>query len=277
MTEQEGTMTARKRVLVVGMSGLIGGLVGPKLAERHEVRALNRRPVEGYETCQADIADLDAIRPAFEGVDTVVNLTTYTSSDRSSAASGEEDVAGYISTNVVGARNVYEAARAADVGRVVFASAGASVYNYITEEPYKSLAEARWDDVPQDFRKLSHLDPYRPNGVYGASKAWGEALGRFYSDVHGMSVICVRVGHVPKPPQDEYQLPPYEASIYCSHRDIVQMFDRCVEAPDDLRFDVLFACSNNRGLFRDIEHSRKVVGFVPQDGIRDWPWKKPVR
>ena len=53
------------------------------------------------------------------------------------------------------------------------------------------------------------------------------------------------------------------------------MFERCVEAPDDLRFDIFFAVSNNRGRFRDIEHPREVVGYVPQDGIKDWPWKKP--
>ena len=264
-----------QRILVVGMSGLIGGMVGPKLAERHEVRALNRRPVQGYKTFQADIADLDAIRPAFEGVDTVVNMATHMSRDGGSAASAEEDVAGYISTNVVGVRNVYEAAREAGVGRVIFASAGASVFNYVMDEPHAALAEARWDDVPPGTPKLTHLAPYRPNGVYGASKAWGEALGRFYSDIHSMSVICVRVGHVPTPPQDEYQLSAYEASIYCSHRDIVQVFERCAEAPDSLRFEVFFACSDNRGLFRDIEHAREVVGYVPQDGIKDWPWKKP--
>ena len=123
--------------------------------------------------------------------------------------------------------------------------------------------------------RLTHLAPYRPNGVCGASKAWGEVLGRYYSDVHGISVICVQVGHVPHPPKTEYDLSPDEASIYCSHRDITQMFERCVNAPDHLRFDIFFACSNNRGLFRDIEHPRKVVGFVPQDGIKDWPWKKP--
>ena len=36
--------------------------------------ALNRRPVPGVECHQADIADLDAIRPAFEGIDVVVHL-----------------------------------------------------------------------------------------------------------------------------------------------------------------------------------------------------------
>ena len=258
-----------KRILVIGMSGVVGGLLGQKLAQSHCVVALNRTAVEGFEWFRGDITDLDAIRPAFEGVDTVINMATHQAVGGGSAAASPVDVAGYLSTNVVGAYNVYEAARQAGVGRVILASAGACVFNYVTEEPYKSLAEGRWQDVPPDVAKLTHLAPYRPNGVYGASKTWGEALGRYYCDVHGMSVICVRVGHVPHPPQTECDLSPYEASIYCSHRDIVQMFERCVDAPDTLRFDIFFACSDNRGLFRDIEHPRNIIGYVPQDGIKE--------
>ena len=257
------------------MSGVIGGLIGRKLAERHDVRALNRSKVEEVEWFDADIADLDAIQPAFEAVDIVINMATHMPAGGGSASTAAEDVAGYLSTNVIGGYNVYEAAHRAGVKRLIFASAGASVFNYVTEEPYLAMAEARWADVPEDVPRLTHLEPYRPNGVYGASKAWGEVLGRYYSDQHGMSVICVRVGHVPHPPETEYDLSAYQASIYCSHRDIVQFFERCVDAPDDLRFDIFFASSDNRGLFRDIEHPRKVIGYVPQDGIKDWPWKNP--
>ena len=172
------------------------------------MQALNRRAVEGFKTFQADIGDLDAIRPAFEGVDTAINMATYSPkgiqhalglASRISSVATADDVPGYISTNIVGAYNVYEAAREAGVRRVVYASAGASVFNYVTEEPYLSMAEGRWADVPPAPPMLTHLSPYRPNGVYGASKAWAEALGRAYSDLHGISVICVRVGHVPPP------------------------------------------------------------------------------
>ena len=60
-----------KRVLITGMSGLIGGLLRGHLERQggYRLRALNRRPVEGVECVQADIADLEAIRPAFEGID----------------------------------------------------------------------------------------------------------------------------------------------------------------------------------------------------------------
>ena len=68
-----------RRVLVTGMSGLIGTAVRARLEGRWTLRALNRRPVEGVETHQADIGDLDAIAPAFRDVDAVVSaaLGTY--------------------------------------------------------------------------------------------------------------------------------------------------------------------------------------------------------
>ena len=54
----------RKRILITGMSGLIGGIVRQRLQGKHDLSALNRRDVEGVECHRADIADLDAIRPA---------------------------------------------------------------------------------------------------------------------------------------------------------------------------------------------------------------------
>ena len=58
-----------KRVLITGMSGLIGGLLKDHLQQAggYELAALNRRHVEGVANFQADIADLEAIKPAFEG------------------------------------------------------------------------------------------------------------------------------------------------------------------------------------------------------------------
>ncbi|MFI5377628.1 MAG: NAD-dependent epimerase/dehydratase family protein, partial [Candidatus Rokuibacteriota bacterium] len=63
-----------RRVLVTGMSGLIGAAVRRRLEGRFALRALNRRPVAGVESHQADIADLEAIAPAFRDVDAVVHL-----------------------------------------------------------------------------------------------------------------------------------------------------------------------------------------------------------
>src|SRR5262245_19186804 len=70
----------KKRVLVTGASGLIGQIVLRKLGMKYAFSGLNRRPVEGIPHLQADIADLAAIRPAFQAIDTVVHLAGYTGS-----------------------------------------------------------------------------------------------------------------------------------------------------------------------------------------------------
>jgi hypothetical protein len=47
------------------------------------------------------------------------------------------------------------------------------------------------------------------------------------------------------------------------------MVERCLAAPDRLRFDVFFVTSDNKWSYRDIEHARAVVGYVPQDRAED--------
>ena len=93
-----------------------------------------------------------------------------------------------------------------------------------------------------------------------------ENLGQMYSEQCGVSIICIRVGKVEV---DDVPLNARTASVWCSHRDIVQMIDRAVHAPDDLKYAVVFACSDNPMRYRDIEHARKLLGFVPQDSAAD--------
>ena len=68
----------KKKVLVTGGSGLIGGLVLKNLADKYEFSVLNRRAVEGVPCTQADISDFDAILPAFKDIHTVVHLAADT-------------------------------------------------------------------------------------------------------------------------------------------------------------------------------------------------------
>src|SRR5687767_5171065 len=106
-------MTAR-RVLVTGMSGLIGGAFRQACEGQYAMRALNRRAVPGVECHLADLGDLDAFLPAFSGVDTVVHLAA--------AAGDHQAPADILRSNVTGTYHVFEAARRAGVRRVIFAS-----------------------------------------------------------------------------------------------------------------------------------------------------------
>ena len=131
-------MADGKKILITGMSGLIGGLCGRHLSGRNVVTALGRQPVEGFSTTIANIADYDAIRPAFEGIDAVVHMA---------ASRGNQPFEVHLQANVTGVYNVFEAARDAGVQRVVAASSGAVVAGYERDEPYgwsSAAAGKRW-------------------------------------------------------------------------------------------------------------------------------------
>ena len=129
------------------------------------------------------------------------------------------------------------------------------------QEPYKAMTERRHDDIPDDVSIITPDIPAEPRGIYGASKVWTESLARVYAHRHGLSCLCVRIGQVER----DRPRPPQGADIYVSQRDIVQMFECCVNAPDDLRFDIFYGMSNNDYRWVDIDHAREAIGFVPQD------------
>src|ERR1051325_9574840 len=135
----------RQVVLVTGLSGLIGGALRRHLDPAvWELRSLSRRAVEGVTSHRADIGDLDAIQPAFAGVDAVVHLA---------AAVGQPSFDVVLRANVIGTYNVFEAARRAGVKRVIFASSGATVSGWEREEPYRSLVAGRYEGLRPSPRR----------------------------------------------------------------------------------------------------------------------------
>jgi nucleoside-diphosphate-sugar epimerase len=249
---------ATPRVLVTGLSGLIGRALRKEIEGRTELSALNRSAVEGLPCHRADVANLDAIVPAFEGVDTVVHLSA-------EAGSPNPPWSIILGTNVTGTYNVYEAARRAGVRRVVFASSGATVSGIESETPYRDLVAGRYDGLTR-WPLVTHLSPVRPAGLYGVSKVWGEALGRQYADSHGLSVLCVRIGRVHA---EDRPLSARDFSVWCSQRDIARLLARCIDAPPTLRYEIVFGNSRNKWGYRDLEHTRAVLGWEPMDAAED--------
>lgn len=248
----------RKTVLVTGMSGLIGRAMKERLADKYAFRALNRSPLEGVPCHRADIADLQAIRPAFEGVDTVVHLAALARSE-----APWEDI---LRHNIIGTYNVFEAARLAGAKRVVYASSGATVGNYERDLPYSALVAGHYDGG-RSWPMVTHESPVRPHTLYGVSKVVGETLARHFAEAFGISMICLRIGAVTA---EDRPTEPRHFSVWCSQRDVVQMIDRCIAAPESLRFDVFFVVSDNQWSYRDLDHPRAAVGFQPEDRAEDY-------
>ena len=246
------------RILVTGMSGLIGGAAGEVLRKEHELTALNRGNVEGVSTHQADIGDFELIRGAFDTQAMVVHLA---------AKAGENYTwAELRDTNVEGTRNVFKAATDAGVRRVVYASSGATAAGWEQDEPYRALVEGRYGDLPENWPLITEEMPPRPRGIYGATKVWGEALAQHFADTTETGFISIRIGYVNA--QDR-PTNARQRSVWCSQRDVVSAILASVQAPLELRNDVFFANSSNRYGYRDLGHADAAVGFRPQDAAEE--------
>lgn len=258
--------TGRKRqVLITGAEGTIGTLVREFLADRYDLRSLTREPA-GFPSHVADIADLEAIQPAFAGIDAVVHL----------AASSQIEApwADVLPNNLIGTYNVFEAARQAGVATVVFASSNHAV------GMFEVSGKPELYDL-DDPRVYDHTVEIRPDSLYGVSKAYGEALGRFYMEQHEMRVVCLRIGAV-RADDDPYTpanigkpmpllepLTPEQRrhrmrAMWLSRRDCAQLIQRSIEA-DDVPWAIVYGISNNPRQFWDLSHARSVLGYNPQD------------
>lgn len=234
-------------VLVTGAEGTIGAAVREHLGRRFELRSLTREPA-GFPSVVGDITDLEQIRPAFEGVDAVVHLAASAAVD-----SRWEDV---LPNNITGTRNVLEAARLAGVGCVVFASSNHAVGMYEREA---APALYRLDDP----RTIDETAEPRPDSLYGVSKLFGEALGRYYAEAFGMRVICLRIGSVraDDDPCADAQ-PERMRMLWLSKRDCAELIATALEA--DVRYAIVYGTSNNPRQFFSLRGAR-ALGFVPRD------------
>jgi len=247
-------MADRPKVLITGVSGLIGGLVLRDLAGKYEFSGLSRRAVAGIPHTQADITDFEKVRAASRGMDMVLHLAAETQD--------YDDWDKVMSNTMGGTLNMYRAAQEAGVKRVVFMSTGSTMcgYEWYEGSPYGKLAANELQKLPATEKMLSYLDPPRPDSFYGVGKLFGENTGRLFSDKYGMSVICIRLGAVL--PGDRPEMVRHFPG-YLSQGDAVQMVDKCLDAPDSVRFDIFDAISENSRRWRDTGHAKDVIGWRP--------------
>ncbi|KAA3633671.1 MAG: NAD(P)-dependent oxidoreductase [Proteobacteria bacterium] len=247
-----------RKILVTGMSGVVGGVAGRAIATGYDLRALSRTPIDGVETVFADLRDVESIAPAFTGIDTVVHFAAYC---------GDDGIR-HIDVNIRGSYNLFEAAVRAGVKRIVYISSGAVQEAFEREEPFLSMIQSRLPDGTGAAPVLRHVDPARPRRMYGVAKACVEILARMYAETGKLSVVCLRLGRVRPDDRPHNQR---EAAVYLSHRDLVQLVKKSIEAPESLRFGIYYGVSDNRTRFRDLGPALDDLGFAPQDGIDEWP------
>lgn len=254
-----------KRVVVTGSSGLLGHILIDAWRDSADYESIGLDMVPGENTgIVADTSDLDALIAAFEGADTVVHLAA-----SSAVQSSWDDV---LQSNIIGLRNVFEAARIAGVRRVVFSSSNHAVGTFETAN-----SPQIWEI--DDPRQIDETTEIMPDSLYGVSKAYGEAMARYYVDHHNMQAVCLRIGGCTATtaptypdnlwsPERDNDSGIREArmrvrAVWLSQPDFIHLIERSVEA--DVTWALVYGISDNPRKMWDIEHARAVLGYQPQD------------
>ena len=254
------SMARKKRVLITGAAGTIGGVLGRALADDYDLTGVDLEPAAEMRTTIADMTDAAAVGEAFAGQDAVIDLAA--------ASRSETPWDRVYENNVAATYNALEAARGAGVQRLIFASSNHVTGMYEEDAPYSSIVAGDYSGLdPADIPMITTDAPIRPDGPYGIAKAFGEASGRYFSDRFGLSVMCLRIGTLnpASRPMDVRQF-----ATLLTHHDLVHLVDRCLSAPDSVRFAIYYGVSNNHWRFWDISNSAEEIGYQPQDNAELW-------
>ena len=238
------------RLLITGINGLIGTVLRNALQQTHTLYGLDRQGEFSEKVLSADISDYGQtaqVLRQFRPLDAIIHLA----GDPRVDASWES----VLNANIIGTRNIFEAAREFQVPKVVYASSNHVTGAYHGFEP--NLYKYTQPGPPM----ISPEDPIRPDSDYGLSKAFGEAVARYYFDRWGIQAICLRIGAVLK--DDDPTTESQNRRIWLSYRDLVQLVEKSLAS--DVTFGIYYGISNNKDAFWDISNARADLGYEPVD------------
>ncbi len=235
-------------IVVTGASGHLGLKLATHLsATGHRVTGIDL--LEGrYGASPIHVADLSCYAESWAGLLGGQQVIIHLAADRAPDACWD----GVIPHNIDAVLNLFEAARRNNVPRIVFASS-----NWV-------LGGYRFSDKVLDAVTTPH-----PVNPYGMSKLMGERIGEHYADVHGMTVIAVRIGWTQRThgnqPGPHMAMGRWGQLMWLSDRDFLDGMTAAATASAS-GFKVVNLMSNNKGMQCSLKETREVTGFEPSDG-----------
>ncbi len=235
-----------RRVLVTGAAGRLGRSFVERSGSHYEFRLMVRpgddaTGLESYgEVVEVELLDLEGLKRAADGIDTVVHLAAEPSPLATWSA--------LLPNNIQGTYHVFVAAKSAGCRRVVFASSIHAVSGY-----------------PADMQ-VKTSDPINPGDLYGVSKVFGEALGRYMAEQEGLSCIAIRIGAAAPIERAAHSRSLYMMDAFLSYDDLQQLLERAID-DEQVQFAIVHGVSNNRFKRLDITTTRQILGYNPKDDL----------
>lgn len=227
-------------VVLTGAAGKVAVAMRPYLLREGLALRLSdlRQPEEvhpGETFVPADLTDPDATRALLAGATAVLHFAGHPR---------DTDWPTLEAANITACHNVFDAARTQGLRRVVFASSNHAAGFRRTGDIHDSQT------------------PPRPDGLYGVTKVFGEALTTLFADKHGLATLALRIGHVADRPADRRRL-----SIWLHPEDLAQLALIGLRHPD-ICGQILPAVSGTSRPFADMAEAT-ALGYRPRHHADD--------
>ncbi len=243
----------KEKLIITGSRGTIGKILCSHFNSKFEVIEIDKN-INNEQNCyNVNISDFDTLYAAFEQIGEVRSVIHLAGSSKPIARWNE-----VLKNNIIGTYNIYECARLFNIPKVLPASSCHTMGGY---------KEFLSNQKPNYFsKKITINAPVKPNSFYATSKVCIEAIARQYYEQHEVQSICLRIGSVSKTNEipSKYD-PKYLNKIWISHRDLIQLYEKSLEA--NIEFGIYYGTSKNKERIFNLSKARKEIGFKPIDGL----------
>lgn len=246
-----------QKILILGGAGMLGPYVVPALQDRYDLRVTDIKPMPmpfRGEFRQVDVASLDQVMAAAEGMDAIVNL---------SVLRQDRQLAFDVST--LGCYNMMRAAVAHGIRRV------------INTGPHFTIAGPSYEQF--DFDLNPDMPPQPGTNLYALTKALGHEICRVFAEAHDIYVqmYLFYIFRDPTNPNDMKRWP-NEVPWVVSWQNAAQVFPLGLEIPFDRlpsRFETFNILTEMpHGKFRN-DKARRILGFEPWGDVAAL-WTRPA-
>jgi uronate dehydrogenase len=230
-----------KKLVLTGAAGRLGSYLREPLSELCD-NLVSTDLFEGIGSTysgetyiKADLANFDEVNALMDGAEMIVHF---------GALSDEDTFDEILSSNIIGAYNVWEAAARNHVNRVIYASSIHAVGMYPKNE------------------YIGINVPHRPDTFYGLAKCFAEDLASLYWDKKQVEAVCLRILSCAKVTSSR------ALGSWLSYDDLILLVKRAIDAPTT-GFSIIYGVSNNDRTPVDNSEA-SFLGYKPKDNAEQY-------
>jgi len=254
------------KVGITGAAGIIGKVITEGLSDSFDLTLFYHHTEiknQNLKKVKIDLSRAEEIKGAFEGLDAVIHLA--------GASHPRFSWESFLNKNIVATYNVFEEARRAGVVKVVYASSNHVQYGGIMLSPTNPLyLLSPFYKKHRGYVRIN--DPATPDSYYAVSKLFGENLGWYYSKMHNIQCVVLRIGDISE--QDDRSSEKgtdredFVRAMFLSRRDCIEAFRRSLQI--DTEYLIAYAISDNDRRVFDMKETMEKLGTNPQDNSEDY-------